>query len=184
MHILTCVFDDHAPIKKLLKKNKKNPLIDKPWTDSYLRHLMRVRDAWFTKHCRAKKTTEKLKIHAKYNVLRNEVKMTTKQVKKYYYQDLYQKNKTDLSITWEDIHSIFSVGRKSKRTAYSLKHNSVLLFSLVKIAETFNFFFTNIGPNIAKIIHKGKCHLWHIWMIRLKVILLLSNHSWWNYSNH
>ena len=88
--------------------------------------------------------------------------MTTKQVKKYYYQDLYQKNKTDLSITWEDIHSIFSVGRKSKRTAYSLKHNSVLLFSLVKIAETFNFFFTNIGPNIAKIIHKGKCHLWHI----------------------
>ena len=82
--------------------------------------------------------------------------MTTKQVKKYYYQDLYQKNKTDLSITWEDIHSIFSVGRKSKRTAYSLKHNSVLLFSLVKIAETFNFFFTNIGPNIAKTISKGK----------------------------
>ena len=85
--------------------------------------------------------------------------MTTKQAKKYYYQDLYQKNKIDLSITWEDIHSIFSVGRKSKRTPYSLKHNGVLLFSLVKIAETFNFFFTNIGPNIAKRIHKGKSHL-------------------------
>ena len=34
---------------------------------------MRVRDACFIKYCRAKKATEKLKNHAQYNVLRNEV---------------------------------------------------------------------------------------------------------------
>ena len=43
---------------------------------------MRVRDACFIKYCRAKKATEKLKIHAEYKVLRNEVKMKTKQAKK------------------------------------------------------------------------------------------------------
>ena len=54
-------------------------------------------------------------------------------------------------------HSLyFQVGRKSKRTPCSLKHNGVLLFNPVKIAETFNFFFTNIGPNIAKRIAKGR----------------------------
>ena len=80
LHILTCVFDNHAPIKKLLKKEKF--LIDKPWIDNYLQHLMCVRDACFVEYCRAKKTTEKIKIHAEYKVLRNEIKMKTKQAKK------------------------------------------------------------------------------------------------------
>ena len=80
LHILTCVFDDHAPIKKSSKKEK--PIIDKPWIDNNLRHLMRVRDACFVKYCRARKAAEKLKIHAEYKVLRNEVKMKTKQSKK------------------------------------------------------------------------------------------------------
>ena len=43
---------------------------------------MRVRDVCFIKCCGAKKATEKLKIHAEYKVLRNEVKMKTKQAKK------------------------------------------------------------------------------------------------------
>ena len=48
------------------------------------------------------------------------------------------------------------MGRKGKRTPCFLKHNRVLLFNPVKVAETFNFFFTNIGPNIAKRIPKGR----------------------------
>ena len=57
LHILTCVFDDHAPIKKLSKKEKS--LIEKPWIDNYLRHLMRVRDAYSIKYSRAKKQQRK-----------------------------------------------------------------------------------------------------------------------------
>ena len=48
------------------------------------------------------------------------------------------------------------MGRKGKRTLCFLKHNGVLPFNPVKVAETFNFFFTNIGPNIAKRIPKGR----------------------------
>ena len=40
---------------------------------------MCVRDAYFIKYCRAKRATEKLKIHLEYKVLKNEVKMKTKQ---------------------------------------------------------------------------------------------------------
>ena len=62
MIIITCVFYDHAPIKKLLKKEKS--FIENPWIDNYLRHLIRLGDACFIKYGRAKKVTEKLKIHA------------------------------------------------------------------------------------------------------------------------
>ena len=98
LNILTCILDDHAPIKKLSKKEKS--LIYKPWIDNYLRQLMRVRDACFIKHCRVKKATEKLKIQAEHKILRNEVKMNklnkTKQAKQNYYQDLFEKNKTSI----------------------------------------------------------------------------------------
>ena len=52
---------------------------------------MRVRHACFIKYCRAKKVTEKLKIHAEHKVLKNEFKMKTKQAKKKYYQELFEK---------------------------------------------------------------------------------------------
>ena len=52
---------------------------------------MRVRDVYFKKYRRAKKATEKLKNHAEYKVLRYEVKMKTKQAKKNYYQNLFEK---------------------------------------------------------------------------------------------
>ena len=79
--------------------------------------------------------------------------MKTKPAKKHY-QNLFEKNKTDISKTQEAICSIGNVGRKTKSTPCSLKRNRALLFSRVKKAETFNFFFINIGPNIAKRIPK------------------------------
>ena len=111
---------------------------------------MRVRDDCFVKYCRAKK--EKLKIYMEYKVLRNEVKMKTKQDKKTFpvFITKKKKKKKDLS------KPSFALLPKTERTPCSLKHNGVLLFNPVKIAENFNFFFTNIGPNIAKRIHKRK----------------------------
>ena len=79
LNILTGVFNDHAPTKKLSKKEKF--LIDKPWTGNYLRHLMHVKDACFIKYCRSKKATEKIRIHAEYKIQRNEVKMKIKLAK-------------------------------------------------------------------------------------------------------
>ena len=79
--------------------------------------------------------------------------MKTKQAKKHY-QNLFEKNNADISKTQEAICSIGNVGRKTKSTPCSLKRNGALFFNPVKKSETFNFFFTNIGPNIAKRIPK------------------------------
>lgn len=60
LKILSCVFEDHAPMKKWSKKRKS--FIGKTWIDDYLRYLMGVGDTRFMRYCRAKTTTEKLKI--------------------------------------------------------------------------------------------------------------------------
>ena len=77
--------------------------------------------------------------------------MKTKQAKKNHYQDLFKKNKqTNLG------SSVVNVERESKSAPCSLKQNGALLFNPVRIAETFNFFFPNIGRDTTKRIPKGK----------------------------
>ena len=110
MHIFTCVFDDHAPIKNLSKKEKS--LIDKPWINNYLLHLMLVRDTCFIKYCRAKKATEKSKTYVEYKILRNEAKFKTKQAINIYYEYLFEQNKTGVSKTWQVILCIGNVEKK------------------------------------------------------------------------
>ena len=107
-------FSDHAARKKLSKKEKS--LIDKPWIDFYLRHLMRVRDTSFKKYCRA----EKSNIHAEYKVLRNEVKLETKQAKKIITR-IYSKNLKPKPRSIKDLgsHSLYCQCGKKKLT-YSM----------------------------------------------------------------
>ena len=95
-----------------------------------------------------KKQRKNWKFKQNIKLLENEIKMEIKQTKKVITRVYLKKIKTDISKTWEAICCIAIVGRKSKCTPCCLKHNNTLLFNPVKIAETFNFFFTNIGPNI------------------------------------
>ena len=99
-------------------------------------------------YCRAKEAKEKLKIQTEFNTLGNNVKVKPKQAKKNITRIYSKRKTTNLSKTWEDVCSIVNVGRKSKSTPWALKHNDALFFHPVKKAATFNFFFTNIGPNI------------------------------------
>ena len=72
---------------------------------------------------------------------------------------IIRKNITGLSKTCETVLFIANVGRKSKSTPYSLKHNGALPFDPLKVAETFNILFTNVEKRIAKRIPKGKKYI-------------------------
>ena len=85
--------------------------------------------------------------------------MKTKLAKKKYYQDLFEKNKRDLSKTWEAICCFVKMGRKSKRSPCSLKHQGVLIFNPEKIVKTFNFFFTNLDLTLLRKFLKEKNNL-------------------------
>ena len=81
--------------------------------------------------------------HAEFKALRNEVKTKTKQAKKKHYHFLSKKLNRSLK-NLGSYSLLINLGRKSKTTPSSLKHNGALLFNPVKIPETFYFFFTNI----------------------------------------
>ena len=58
--------------KWFLRGSQEKFFIGKPWIDNQFGHLMLFSDACYLKECRAEKATEKLKIHAKHNILRSE----------------------------------------------------------------------------------------------------------------
>ena len=98
------------------------------------------------------------------NIKFEEMKLKWKlnKLEKKYYQDLFEKNKNNLSKKVGAIRSIVNGGRKSKRTPCSLKHNGALLFNSVKITGTFNFSLQILDLTLQKEFLQENNHLWHL----------------------
>ena len=73
-------------------------------------------------------------------------------------KQIYQKIENLLK-TWEAIHSIVNVERKSKYIPCSLKHNGTLLFNSVKIAELSTGSLQILDLTLQKEFLKEKNHL-------------------------
>ena len=87
--------------------------------------------------------------------MRNMVKTEIKNAKKNYYQSYFEKYKKTTSKIWEGIRSIVNINYKKKSFPNALSEGDKIIKDPQKIANSFNNFFTNIGPDIAKKIPKS-----------------------------
>ena len=55
--------------------------------------------------------------------------------------------------TWKGINELMSSGKKSSNVT-QIMHNNELLSDSKRIADTFNKFFVNVGPEVDKTIPK------------------------------
>ena len=88
----------------------------------------------------AKKATEKIKIHAEFEVLRNELKMKLSKLTKIISR-IYSKKKKQIYQRLGKPYTLSSIWEVKVNVLYALLNNSLLLFNPIKIAEIFNFFF-------------------------------------------
>ena len=150
------LLDEHAPFKTFTKKEKS--LFTKPWITNDIKNKMILRDKMFRKFCQCKNVVNKAKIHLEYKNLRNDIIQITKKSKLVYFHKYFQKNKLNISKTWEGTNSLISKKRKSHNSPLSVNHNGKLVNDLHDVVEIFNDFFINIGPNIARKIPKSNKH--------------------------
>ncbi len=80
------------------------------------------------------------------NILKNSIQA----LKKCYYETLFNKFKNDIRGTWKTINSINKTNRK-KKIPQLFTDNEKIKTNTIAIANKFNTFFTNIGPELAKI---------------------------------
>ena len=91
----------------------------------------------------------------KYKTYRNKLNGLLRKSERDYYEELFNNRQTDIRKKWNIIKNIINKKKTSSKTEY-INLNGNKITDKSKIANTFNNYFVNIGPNLAKdIISNG-----------------------------
>ena len=131
----------HAPMKKLSPRETKLKL--KPWINRDIQKLIRVRDKLFA---RKKRQPDNERVRQAYNTVRNRVTHAIFKSKKEHYKSYFEEQKTNIKKTWEGIRKIVNVKKQSTFSISQLNINGKIIDDPQAIANSFNNFFVNVGP--------------------------------------
>ena len=94
---------------------------------------------------------ENLKVNLRtYNSI---IKQSIKTLKLRYYESCFRKYKTDMKKTWQTINTIVQKKKKGLSFPNYFMDGTKVITDKLEIANKFNLFFTNIGPNLANKIN-------------------------------
>ena len=145
--------DESAPYKKLNKKEIQ--LKQKPWINKDILTKIYERDKLLRKYCNLKDPTRKENIYAQYKALRNSITNLKRQAKVEYYRNFFELNKSNSKKIWKGIRSIVNINSNSQGHVKLLNENDKFITDQKKIANSFNKYFVNVGPDIDKTIPKS-----------------------------
>ena len=133
------VLDKHAPIQHKKLRSKKVP-----WITSSIKELINKRDRLKRKAIFTNLEQDWLN----YKTSRNEVNIKLRNAKRNYYSTQITGHKHDPKRAWKSINNL--LGRQNKPTVVNeLNLNESNLTTPKDIAEGFNDYFSNIGPELA-----------------------------------
>ena len=132
----------HMPLKKMNSKEKKTS--QKPWINNTILIKIKHRNELFRKK---KEDPNNRHLRQTYNKFRNSVNRDIKKSKERYYLKYFQNCKSNMKKTWKGINDLIRSSNKSS-TINQIQHNNTLINDSKVIADTFNNFFANVGPEI------------------------------------
>ena len=95
-----------------------------------------------------------LHVHAdvlmKYKLYKNKLTSIIRYSEKMYYNKLLEKHKNDIKSTWRVLNCV--IKKNINETCYpkEFEHNGIVISQKSEIANKFNEFFVNVGPDLAK----------------------------------
>ena len=139
----------HAPTEKLSPKEIKLRL--KPWINRDIQKLIKVRDRL---HARKKRQPDNERVKQAYNTVRNRVTHAIFKSKKEHYKSYFEDQNLSIKKTWEGIRKIVNLKNRSSLSVSHLNINGKIVDDPQEIANNFNHFFVNVGPDTDKGIPK------------------------------
>ena len=142
------VLDKHAPLQHKKIRSKKVP-----WITSNIKELIIQRDKLERKAILTNLENDR----SNYKTSRNEVNTKLRDAKRNYYSTTIAGQKFNPKRAWKSINSL--LGKQKKPTLVNeLSLNENCLTSSKSIAEGFNNYFSNIGPELASKIDSSNCN--------------------------
>ena len=143
------VLNKHAPLKILSKNEAKLKL--KPWVTKGILKSITLREKNHSKYLKNKDPF----YYERYRIYRNKINHLLKDSKKLYFQKYFSDFKFDCKKMWNGINHILMKKKKEQNTINLLINNSIETDQTI-VAEEFNTFYSNIGPELSKKIPKTK----------------------------
>ena len=142
---LNKIADKHAPMKQTTQTKQKQ--LNKPWlTTGILRSIKLKKQKMYRTHFLSKD----LQKIAEYKQYANMLMLLKHKSKTDYYSTQFSKYTENLKQTWKLIGTL--IKRKTKGQSFPTRiiHNNKTFKQQADIAELFNNFFVNVGPNLEK----------------------------------
>jgi len=95
----------------------------------------------------------------RYKNYKNKLTALLRSCEKTYYSNLLDINKHDIKKTWMIINGLMNKNKNSSRLPSEFVNNNLIVTGDSNIANSFNDFFVNVGPNLAKKVNKPKSNI-------------------------
>ena len=139
---LKLLYDEAFPKRRIkIRYNCK-----KPWLTEEIKQAIKWKNKLYIKSKKIPSAFNEIT----YKDHRNKLNKQMNKAEKDYYNELINLNKNDIKRTWTIIKEIINKNKKRNvQTNFKMSDNTTTSDKLL-IAETFNEFFINVGPNLAK----------------------------------
>ena len=137
-------YDKCFPIKRIKSKNAKRS--ENAWISIGLRKLSKTKEKLYKKFL----TNKTVESETKYKVYRNELNHLIRIAKKNYYNNRFSQAHNNLKSTWKVINELAGKKQSTRLLPSSFKVENNEVNDTRLIANQFNEFFVNVGPNLAK----------------------------------
>ena len=128
----------------------------KPWINAEVQYLMWKRDKLLKTFCKAKDDGVKQRLYTEYKKIRNDLTTMKRHNKKKYYEHYFQKNANKTAAIWKGIRSLVTIKPSNKSDISILDSNGETITDPIKIVNSFNKYFVNVGTNVENKIPKSK----------------------------
>jgi hypothetical protein len=135
------LYNTHFPIKK----TKVGYATRKPWLTPGLKKSIRIKNKLYIRQLKSNNLDH---IHY-YKTYKNNLNRLLKKSERLYYQEKIENNKHNLKLTWKILKDIINK-RKNHKRSRKFNIDGTLVENENIIAEHFNNFFSNVGPDLAK----------------------------------
>ena len=103
---------------------------------------------------RKKRQPDNEHVRVIYNIARNRVSRELEKSQKEHYDSYFEEHNTNIKKTWEGIRKIVNVKKSTKFSVSHLHLNGKIVEDSKDIANGFNNFFVNVGPETEKTVPK------------------------------
>lgn len=144
LSVLTVLYDRHCPFKKISCKNQQMHV--KPWMTKGIKNACSKKNLLYKTFLIDRNEESE----TRYKKYKNKLTNIIRKSKKDYYYKILDQHKSNIQGTWKILNSIIKKGTSNINLPNHINKNNTIIDRPKEIADAFNDFFVNVGPNLAK----------------------------------